>query len=151
MTEASTNPERGYTLTRTYDAPRPVVWQAITQPDLFAQWFGTEAAPVDVHHWDLKPGGLWHATMHYEGNELPWSGRFDEIDEPQRIVIAVNDAPELGDIFELMTITLSEAGDKTELMLRQTGHLTEEQYREAQEGTAAFLDALAGVVARLQT
>jgi uncharacterized protein YndB with AHSA1/START domain len=150
-TPASFDPDRGYTLTRRFDAPRPVVWQAITQPDLFAQWFGTEAAGVEVHQWDLEPGGRWRATMHWEGNELPWSGRFEEIDEPERIVFAVIDAAELGEAFELMTITLTEEGDKTDLVLRQSGgHLTDEQYGEAREGTGSFLDALADVVARVQ-
>lgn len=145
-TPASSDPERGYTLTRRFDAPRAVVWQAITQPDLFAQWFGTEAARVDVHQWDLEPGGRWRATMHWEGNEMPWSGRFEKIDEPEQIVIAVMDAAELGDAFELMTITLTEQGDQTDLVLRQTGHMTDEQYGEAKEGTGSFLDALAAVV-----
>lgn len=149
---ATFDPDRGYTLTRRFDAPRAVVWQAITRPDLFAQWFGTEAAPVDVHQWDVKPGGLWRATMHYEGNELPWSGRFEEIDEPERLVFTITDAPEVGDAFELMTFTLTEQGDQTDLVLRQSGgSLSDEEYGQAKEGTSSFLDALAKVVARLQT
>jgi uncharacterized protein YndB with AHSA1/START domain len=153
MTERSTSfdPDRGYTLTRRFDAPRAVVWQAITQPDLFAQWFGTEAAAVDVHQWDLKPGGLWRATMHFQGNELPWSGRFEEIDAPERIVFTFTDAPEVGDAFEQMSITLTELGDTTELVLRQIGgSLSDEEYGRAKEGTGTFLDALANVVARSQ-
>jgi uncharacterized protein YndB with AHSA1/START domain len=152
MTETPAfDPDRGYTLTRRFDAPRAVVWQAITQPDLFAQWWGTEAAPVDVHQWDLKQGGTWHATMHYEGNELPWSGRFEEIDEPERLVFTVTDAPEVGDAFELMTFTLTEEGDKTDLVLRQSGgSLSDEEYGQAKEGTGSFLDAMAVVVARLR-
>lgn len=142
---------RGYTLTRRFDAPRPLVWQAITQPELFAQWFGTAVATVDVHQWDLKPGGLWRATMHYKGNELPWSGRFDEVDEPERLVFTFTDAPEVGDAYELLTFTLTEQGNGTELVLRQSGgSLSDEEYRQAKEGTATFVDALANVVARLQ-
>lgn len=144
--------DRGYTITRRFDAPRAVVWQAITQPDLFAQWFGTEAAPVDVHQWDLKPGGLWRATMHYEGNELPWSGRFEEIDAPERLVFTFTDEAEIGDAFELLTFTLTEAGGETEFVLRQSGgSLSDEEYGEAEKGTGTFLDALANVVARMQT
>lgn len=143
--------ERGYTLTRRFDAPRAVVWQAITRPDLFAQWFGTEASTVDVHQWDLKPGGLWRATMHYEGNELPWSGRFEEIDEPERLVFTFTDEPEVGDAYELLTFTLTEQGGSTELVLRQSGgSLSDEEYGQAKEGTGRFLDTLAAVVARLR-
>jgi uncharacterized protein YndB with AHSA1/START domain len=144
------DPDRGYTLTRTFEAPRALVWRAISEADLFAQWFGAGTDRVEVHQWDLEPGGMWRATMHYEGRELPWTGRFEEVDEPERLVIAVMDATELGDAYELLTMTLTESGDSTELVLRQTGHMTEEQYKDAKEGTAGFLDALVGVVAGLK-
>ncbi|MGH9025024.1 MAG: SRPBCC family protein, partial [Acidimicrobiia bacterium] len=81
----------------------------------------------------------------------PWTGRFEEIDEPERLVFAVIDAPELGDAFEMMTMTLTEKGGGTELVLRQSGgHLTDEQYEQAKHGTGGFLDALANVVAGLE-
>lgn len=142
--------ERGYTLTRTFDAPRALVWQAITQPDLFARWWGAEAARVDVHQWDLEPGGLWHATMHVLGNDIPWSGRFEEVDAPERLVFVVTDEAEVGAAFELMTFTLTEAGGKTDLVVRQSGgSLSDEEYGEAKKGTGRFLDTLADVVADL--
>lgn len=154
MSQPSATPDhdRGYTITRTFDAPRALVWQAITQPDLFAQWWGTGEIPVDVHQWDLKPGGLWRATMHYQGNEIPWSGRFEEVDEPERIVFTVTDQRELGDAFELMTITLTDKGETTDLVLRQSGgNLSDEEYGQAKEGTGSFLDTLADVVAGLRS
>jgi uncharacterized protein YndB with AHSA1/START domain len=148
MTQPATpDHDRGYTITRTYDAPRAVVWQAITRPDLFARWWGTDAADVEVHQWDLKPGGLWRATMHFSGNDIPWSGRFEAIDEPERLVFTVTDQPEVGDAFELMTFTLTEQGDKTDLVLRQSGgSLSDEEYGEAKKGTGSFLDTLFDVV-----
>ena len=149
---ASADRERGYTLTRRFDAPRAVVWQAITQPELFAQWFGAGTDGVDVHQWDLEPGGLWRATMRYQGNDMPWSGRFHEIDEPERLVWAFIDAGSIGDTFEVMTMTLTEDRGETELVLRQSGgSLSDEEYGRAKEGTGGFLDALADVVARLNS
>jgi uncharacterized protein YndB with AHSA1/START domain len=144
------DPDRGYTLTRTYDAPRPLVWRAITESELFARWFGAEFI-VDVHQWDLRPGGEWRATMHYQGNEMPWAGRFVEIDEPERLVVAIIDQPAVEEVYELMTYTLVEKGEQTELVLRQSGgHLTDEQYEQARGGTASFLDEMAKVVASLR-
>jgi uncharacterized protein YndB with AHSA1/START domain len=143
-------PERGYTLTRRFAAPRAVVWQAITEPDLFVRWFGAGTDGVEVTEWDLRPGGLWRATMRYEGNEMPWVGRFVEIDEPARLVLAVADAVDLGETYELLTMTLTESDDGTELVLRQSGHLSDEDYERTKEGTAGFLDALATVVAGLR-
>ncbi len=148
-TSATDNAERGYTLTRVYDAPRSLVWRAITEADLFAQWFGADT-DLDVHEWDLRPSGEWRATMVWEGNEMPWAGRFLEIDEPERLVVAFIDQATIEDTFELMTYTLTEQGSQTELVLRQSGgHLTDEQYEQAREGTASFLDELAKVIAGL--
>ena len=150
MTETTSDAERGYTLTRTFDAPRALVWRALSEPDLFSQWFGAGTDGVDIHQWDFEPGGQWRATMHYQGTDLPWTGRFEEITEPERVVVAVMDALELGDAFEVMTMTLTESGGTTELVLRQSGHMSAEEYQQAKEGTASFLDALVGVVAGLR-
>jgi uncharacterized protein YndB with AHSA1/START domain len=150
MTDTIPSGERGYTLTRTFDAPRAVVWRALTEPDLFAQWFGTRTADVEIHQWDLEPGGQWRATMRFPGGEMPWAGRFLEIDAPSRLVLAVVDAVEIGETFELLTMTLAEQGAGTEFVLRQSGHMSEEEYQQAKEGSAGFLDALAEVVGELR-
>jgi uncharacterized protein YndB with AHSA1/START domain len=142
--------ERGYTLTRQFGAPRAVVWQAITDPDLFVRWFGAGTDGVEVKEWDLQPGGLWRATMRYEGNDVPWVGRFLEIEEPARLVLAVMDAVDLGDTYEVLTMTLTESGGGTELVLRQSGDMSDEEYERAKEGTAGFLDALVTVVGGLR-
>jgi len=39
-----------------FDAPRSLVWQAWTQPDLLARWYGPNVETI-VHEFDLKPGG----------------------------------------------------------------------------------------------
>jgi uncharacterized protein YndB with AHSA1/START domain len=148
-TPAADDAERGYTITRTYEAPRALVWRAITEADLFARWFGAETELV-VHSWDLRPGGEWRGTMTYEGNEIPWLGRFIEVDEPERLVLAITDEGELTEPLELITYTLAEADGRTELVLRQSGGgLTDEQYQQAKEGSSGFLDELGKVVASL--
>jgi uncharacterized protein YndB with AHSA1/START domain len=145
----SDNEAAGYTLTRTYDAPRALVWRAISEGELFARWFGAEAE-VEVHEWDLRPGGTWRATMRWGGGEMPWTGRFVEVREPERLVVLVSDAAEVSDTDEVLTYTLTEAGDGTELVVSQSGgNLTPEQYKEAGEGSASFLDELAKVLATL--
>jgi uncharacterized protein YndB with AHSA1/START domain len=148
-TPAEFDASRGYTLTRTYDAPRSIVWRAITEGDNFAQWWGAELQ-MEIHDWDLRVGGDWRGTMTYEGSEIPWAGRFVEIDAPSRIVMAITDQPPVTEPYELMTYTLSEQEGRTELVVRQSGgHLTDEQYGQAKEGTGTFLDVLDKVVRQL--
>lgn len=141
--------ERGYTITRTFDAPRQLVWNAWTDPEQFAQWFGGPAAVMESVTMDVRPQGAWRGTMVVNDMRIPWSGRYREVVEPERLVFAFVDAEEIGDVFELMTITFADLGDKTEMVLRQSGgHLTDEEYGRAKEGTAGFLDAMEELLAR---
>ena len=150
-TDGSIDSQRGYTLTRRLDAPRLLVWRALAEPELFARWFGAGTDGVEVHQWDFEPGGRWRASMRWQGSSMPWAGRFEEIDEPDRLVWAFVDAADLGEVYEVMTITLADEGTGTELVLRQSGgHLTDEQYEQAKAGTASFLEALEVVVGGLE-
>jgi uncharacterized protein YndB with AHSA1/START domain len=140
---------RGYTITRVYDAPRALVWRAISEADLFARWFGAEVE-LDVHEWDFRPQGQWRGTMTYEGNKIPWVGKFLEIDEPSRLVLAITDAGEIKDDDDVIIYELADQGDRTELVLSQRGGgLSDEEYEQAREGSASFLEELAKVVATL--
>src|SRR5438552_3527516 len=46
-------------VTRVFDAPRELVWKALTEPEHFAQWFGTPpfTTPVSTITMDVRPGG----------------------------------------------------------------------------------------------
>jgi len=142
--------DRGYTITRMYDAPRELVWKALTEPDQFANWFGEPGTRWENLTMDVRPGGSWSGTMIVpDGREIPWAGSYLEVVEPERLVIAVADQVVLGEEYEAMTITLTGQGGKTELVLSQSGgHLSDEQYEQAREGTSTFLDRIAELVER---
>jgi uncharacterized protein YndB with AHSA1/START domain len=147
----SDNDDRGYTLTRLFAAPRELVWQCWTQAEHFSVWFGGHEAVLQDMVVDARPGGRWSGTMVDHGNRIAWSGTFLEVEPPSRLVLAFTDKPELGDEYDVITATFSDLGGKTELILRQTGgHLTDEQYAQAQAGTATFLDVMAELLATLQ-
>ena len=141
--------DRGYTLTRTYDAPRAKVWRAISEADLFAKWFGAEVDLV-IHSWDLRQGGEWSGTMTYQGTDIPWAGRFVEVDEPHRLAVQITDEGTVKDTDDILTYVLTDKGEQTVLELSQRGGgLTDEQYEQAKQGTAGFLDEMAKVIATL--
>jgi uncharacterized protein YndB with AHSA1/START domain len=140
--------ERGYTIERSFDAPREVVWQAWTTPAHFARWFGTEATEMRDVEFDLRPGGAWHGTMVLaDGTEIHWHGVFIEVEEPSRLVMDIADEREITDEFERYSLSLEEKRSRTEMVLRQSGgHLTDEQYEQARIGTESFMDSLAGLL-----
>jgi len=146
------NAARGYTIKRTFDAPRELVWKAFTEPEQWAQWFGTPGTTWKGLTMDVRPGGSWSGTMVVPGgHEIQWAGQYHEVVEPERLVISVADQPVVGDDPELMTIVLTDLGGQTELVLRQSGgHLTDEQYGEAKEGTSGFLGRIAELLAKAQ-
>jgi len=74
----------GFTIERTFDAPRDLVWKALTEPAQFAVWFGGDHAevPVDSVSMDVRPGGTWAAHMIAGGAEMDWKGEYVEVDEP---------------------------------------------------------------------
>jgi uncharacterized protein YndB with AHSA1/START domain len=135
----------GITITRTFDAPRERVFKAWTEPARFAAWFGTRDAtvPVESVSMDVRPGGAWKATMHTgDGQQIDWHGTFNEVDEPERLVMTMSDRP--GDEYELLTVTFADVGGRTEMVFRQTGgHMDEADYEQAKAGWMAFFDCLA--------
>jgi uncharacterized protein YndB with AHSA1/START domain len=97
---------------------------------------------------DVRPGGRWAATMHTEGMELPFFGEYREVDEPERLVLTMEDPEGSGNV-EVLTVVLSDRDGKTEMFFSQLGgNLSEEQYHQTVEGYGTFFDAMADVLAQ---
>jgi uncharacterized protein YndB with AHSA1/START domain len=139
--------ERGYTIVRTIQAPRELVWRAWTDPERFARWWGTAQVRVEDVEMDVRTGGGWRNRMILDdGTEILWSGEYREAVPEERLVLAFTDVPG-GTEFDVFTVTLVERDGATEMTLRQSGgHLTDEEYEEAKIGTTSFLDELAAIV-----
>jgi uncharacterized protein YndB with AHSA1/START domain len=142
----------GYTLTRVFDAPRDLVWQCWTRPEHFAVWFGGHDGVMSDMVVEPVTGGRWGGTMTVPGgHQIHWVGRFLEVDEPHRLVLALTDEAPLREPYETYVVTLTEQDGKTELVVSQVGgNLTPEQYEGAKAGTAVFLDTMAELLATLQ-
>ena len=142
----------GIALTRTFDARRELVFAAWTTPEHFAYWFGGELeVPVERMTMDARPGGVWSLVMRTpDGNELPFSGVYREVAAPDRLEFTVNDtATPDGAEGEIVRVTLTDLGGRTEMAFRQLGgHLSAEQYRQAEAGWAGFFDRLRELLAR---
>ncbi|HEY5320969.1 MAG TPA: SRPBCC domain-containing protein [Galbitalea sp.] len=140
----------GMTITRTFRAPRELVFDAWTNPVHFARWWGgdTVEVPADSVEMDVRVGGSWKATMVLPegGHEIHWVGEYLEVDPPERLVLTLSDGSE-GDAREVVTVSLTEVAGGTEMVCHQDGgHLTPAQYEEAKKGYELFFDAFAEIV-----
>ena len=72
---------------RTFEAPRQLVWEAYTDPELLPEWLGPRELTMTVDEFDLRPGGSYRFTHRdSEGNEFVFFGELREVEEPNLIV-----------------------------------------------------------------
>jgi uncharacterized protein YndB with AHSA1/START domain len=137
------------TVTRTFAAPRALVWDAVVRPEHFSVWFGTAAVDVPLAEldWSPAPGSSWKATMLLpDGARIEWAGEFEEVDEPNRLVFTMSDRPDEYDGLPV-TISLRDVEGGTELTYHQhTPGFPDEQVEATREGVNAFFDTMASDV-----
>ena len=76
-------------ITRLFDAPRQLVYEALTKPEHVRRWWGilAEGYSVPVCEIDLRPGGKWRFVGRGPEGDIPaFYGEFREIVAPERIV-----------------------------------------------------------------
>jgi len=139
----------GIAITRIFDAPRELVFDAWITPTSFATWFGGPTAdiPIDSCEIDARPGGAWKATMVLpDSTTIDWHGRFVEVVVPERLVLTMSDRP--GPDFEPLTVTFHERDGKTEMRFEQRGgNMDAEGYQQAGAGWMVFFDTMATLLA----
>jgi uncharacterized protein (TIGR03086 family) len=70
-------------ITRLFDAPKALVWEAVTRPEHVLRWWGPESCPLVSAEIDLRVGGTWrYVARTDDGTELAWSGEYRAIDPP---------------------------------------------------------------------
>jgi uncharacterized protein YndB with AHSA1/START domain len=82
--------DRELVITRVVDAPRELVWQAMTQAQHVAQWWGPRGFTTTIEEMDVRPGGVWKHVMHGpDGANYPNASVFTEVVAPERIVYSL--------------------------------------------------------------
>ncbi|MES2528657.1 MAG: SRPBCC family protein [Bdellovibrionota bacterium] len=105
--------ENEISLTRVYDAPVKLVWEAWTDPKKAAKWWGPRGFTITTHSKDLRPGGIWHYTMHGpDGTDYPNKTLYHEVVEHQRLVYDHGGNDEQKPLFKV-TVTFTEVKGKT--------------------------------------
>jgi len=79
--------DREIQVTRIFDAPRDLVFKAMTDPNLIPRWWGPRGVATVVDKMDVRPGGAWRFIHRGPGgDEDAFRGVFREIVPPERVV-----------------------------------------------------------------
>ena len=107
--------ERELTVTRIFDAPPAIVFEAWTRPDLFKRWWAPTSRGVSLLscELDVRVGGGYRLRF---SNGMEFFGRYIEVTPPSRLVWT-ND--EGGDGGPITTVTFEEKTGKTLLVMRE--------------------------------
>ncbi len=85
--KVTTPTDREIVLTRVFDAPRHLVFEAFTQPELLQRWFGPRGWSMPVCEVDLKVGGTFRFVLRGpDGNDMRMPGTYRELAPPERSV-----------------------------------------------------------------
>ena len=108
--------DREVVVTRVFDAPRQLVFDTLTRPDLIKRWYGPPGA-IEVCESDARPGGAWRFVSKVRDKLVTQYGVYREVTAPGRFVRT--ERWEDWDPGEtLVTLELTEAAGKTTMIQR---------------------------------
>ena len=150
----TTPSEREIRITRLFDAPRHLVWEAMSRPEHIREWWGRlgDGYSVPVCEVDLRPGGRWRFVNRHPNGEAAFHGVYRELDPPDRAVYTeiFEDFP---DVESVVTTVLTEERGKTRITV--TSSYPSLEVRDMvlktgmERGAAISYDRLEDVVASL--
>ena len=152
--EKTATSDREIITSRTFDAPRELVFKMWTDPRHIAEWWGPNGFTTTTHEMDVRAGGVWRFIMHGpDGTDYPNKIVYEEILEPERVVYTHGDDSEgKGREFQT-TVTFEEQRGKTLLTMRAVFATAAERDRVVEEvaaieGAKQTLGRLAEYVAK---
>jgi uncharacterized protein YndB with AHSA1/START domain len=149
-------------ITRTFNAPRSLVFQAFTESERLAHWWGPKGMKLTVEKIDLRQGGVFHYRMDSpDGNKMYGRFVYREISPVERLIFVVSFSDEkcgitrhpLSKTWPLETlniITFEEKDGKTNLTLRSWPIRESEVERQSfEEGFASMNAGFGGTMDQL--
>jgi uncharacterized protein YndB with AHSA1/START domain len=150
-------------ITRVFDAPRPLVFRAWTDPAQLLRWFAPGGCEIRFTRLEVRQGGTFHSCLRTPNGYECWcKGTYLEIVEPERIVYTLaNSDPDGNDVEPtdvgmhrdwpkqtVVTVTFADIGGKTELTLHQTVSESLAKQTGAHPSWLEMLDRLADDLAK---
>jgi uncharacterized protein YndB with AHSA1/START domain len=147
--------DREIRLTREFDAPRRLVFEACSKPEYVSQWWGRRGSSLTVCEIDLRPGGAWRfVERSADGTEHPFKGVYREIVAPERLVNTfIYDVPPFDQFEAVETHTFEERDGRTTLTTIALHQSTEARDGHLQsgmeQGAAETYDRLEELLAKM--
>ncbi len=117
MNEAIDIDKRTVVIKRTLKAPRKLVWEAWTQPEHIANWWGPTGMETKIVMHDFQVGGKWEYTMKMpDGNDFIANGEYLQIVDMELIETTANFKPMTAGV--TLVILLKDQGDDTEFTFK---------------------------------
>jgi uncharacterized protein YndB with AHSA1/START domain len=146
--------DREIRMTRLFDAPRRLVFEAMSKPEHIKKWWGCLGTgySVPVCEVDLRPGGAWRFVNRHPEGEAVFYGVYREITPPERVVFTEIYEP-FPDAESVVTVVLTEEGGKTRITA--TSQYPSKEVRDMvlqtgmEKGAAASYDRLEEVAQAL--
>jgi len=147
MSETSETNNRTVTLKKTFNAPVKLVWEAWSQPEHIALWWGPKGMNTKIIEHDFRVGGKWKYTMEMpDGNEFISDGVYLDIVELEKIISTANFKP-MTEGVEIQAL-FEANGDKTNFTFNVV-HPTEEYCKQQEK--MGILNGWGSVFDRLET
>lgn len=126
-------------ITRIYDAPIKMVWEAWTDPKQVALWWGPRGFTLTTHSKELKPGGQWKYTMHGpDGVDYPNITTYYEVEKYSHLVYDHGGNEERKALFHV-TVNFTDLKGQTKMEMTMALPTPEEA-----EKTKKFIKAAGG-------
>lgn len=112
--KVTTPSDREIRMTRLFDAPRRLVFEAMSKPEHITQWWGRlgDGYSVPICEVDLRPGGKYRFVNRHPKGEAEFYGEYREVAPPDRMVFTEIYAP-FPDAESVVTVTLADENGKT--------------------------------------
>jgi uncharacterized protein YndB with AHSA1/START domain len=146
--------DRTVVISRVYDAPARLLFQAWSRPEYLAKWFGPKGWPITLCEVDFRVGGRVRMAMTGSSGvqNTPFGGTYLEI-VPDRKIVFDNGFESPGAEKMIMTVTFDESGGRTTLTLStlfaSIAMRNEHMGLGFEQGTNSALDQLVDVVAAM--
>jgi uncharacterized protein YndB with AHSA1/START domain len=114
--QVTTPSDQEIRMTRLLDAPRQLVFEAMTKPEHVRRWWGRlgEGYSVPVCDIDLRPGGAWRFVNRHPKGEAAFHGEYREVMSPSRLVFTeIFEA--FPDTVSVVTTDFTDEGGKTRI------------------------------------